>query len=211
MASRQSLHLITLDIQLPGVDGWEFLANLHKDVRLRHVPVVIISGTSRGQLVALDAGEAAVLQKPISRAALNAALGALGFDDPHDATRTVLIVDDDPKAVELTAAYLPSPAYASVRAYGGREAIVLAKQLQPDLLVVDLMMPEVSGFDVVHALKSDPSTAGIPILIVTAKDVTAQERQSLVAQPNHIVRIMEQAGFNRSDFVAEVHRALSRQ
>ena len=73
------------------------------------------------------------------------------------------------------------------------------------------MMPEVSGFDVVHALKSDPSTAGIPILIVTAKDVTAQERQSLVAQPNHIVRIMEQAGFNRSDFVAEVHRALSRQ
>jgi PAS domain S-box-containing protein len=210
MALRQSLHLIALDVQLPGIDGWEFLASLCKDVRLRHVPVVIISSTSQGQLVALDGGEAAILQKPISRAALKKALSALGFDDTHDETRTVLIVDDDPKAVELTAAYLPSPAYVTVRAYGGREAIVLAKQLQPDLVVVDLMMPDVSGFDVVHALKSDPSTAGISVLIVTAKDVTAQERQTLIAQPSHIVRIMEKAGFNRSDFIAEVHRALSR-
>jgi PAS domain S-box-containing protein len=203
--------LITVDIQLPGIDGWQFLTGIRADADLATVPVVVISGTSTGPPVALAGGAAAVLEKPISRGALREALRNLGFQEAQDQTRTVLVVDDDPRAVELIAAFLPIPAYATVRAYGGQEAIVLAHRMRPDLILLDLMMPDVTGFDVVHALKSDLGTTDIPILVITAKHVTALDRQVLNADPGLDVHVIEKAGFNRSEFLAEVRRALPRR
>ena len=208
MAPQQGLDLMTVDIQLPGIDGWAFLTSIRGNPTLAKVPVVVISGTSQGPPVALAGGAAAVLEKPVSRAALKEALTNLGFHDAQDQTCTVLVVDDDPKAVEVIAAFLPSPAYATVRAYGGQEAIVLARRMHPDLILLDLMMPEVSGFDVVHLLRSDPGTAGIPILVITAKQVTALDRQALNGDTDHVIHVIEKAGFNRTDFMAEVWRAL---
>ena len=208
MAPQQDLDLITVDIQLPGIDGWAFLTTIRADATLAKMAVVVISGTSQGPPVALAGGAAAVLEKPVSRAALKEALTNLGFHDAQDQTCTVLVVDDDPKAVEVIAAFLPSPAYATVRAYGGQEAIVLAHRVRPDLILLDLMMPEVSGFDVVHLLRSDPGTAGIPILVITAKQVTALDRQALNGDTDHVIHIIEKAGFNQSAFMAEVRRAL---
>jgi CheY-like chemotaxis protein len=89
--------------------------------------------------------------------------------------------------------------------------MVLAHRMQPDLILLDLMMPDVAGFDVVRALQSDARTAGIPILVVTAKQVTVVDRQALNADPGHAIRIIEKAGFNRTDFLAEVRRALPRR
>ena len=211
IAPHQGLDLITVDIQLPGIDGWQFLNAIRADTALGQVAVVVISGTSTGPPVALAGGAAAVLEKPVSRAALKEALTNLGFHDAQDQTITVLVVDDDPKAVEVIAAFLPVPAYAAVRAYGGREAIVLAHRVRPDLILLDLMMPEVSGFDVVHELGSDPATAGIPILVITAKQVTALDRQVLNGDTDHAIHIIEKADFNRADFMAEVRRALTRR
>ena len=208
MAPQQSLDLITVDIQLPGIDGWQFLTSIRGDASLGKVPVVVISGTSQSPPVALAGGAAAVLEKPISRAALKKALTNMGFHDAQDQTRTVLVVDDDPKAVEVIAAYLPAPAYATVRAYSGQEAIALAHRVRPDLILVDLMMPYVTGFDVVQTLQDDPSTAGIPILVVTAREITELDRQVLNADPSHAIHIIEKAGFNRADFLAEVRHAL---
>src|ERR1019366_3448669 len=208
MAPQQSLDLIIVDIQLPGIDGWAFLTTIRGDASLGKVPVVVIFGTSQSPPVALAGGAAAVLEKPVSRAALKTALTNLGFHDAQDQTYTVLVVDDDPKAVEVIAAFLPSPAYATVRAYGGQEAIVLARRMHPDLILLDLMMPEMSGFDVVHLLRSDPGTAGIPILVITAKQVTALDRQALNGDTDHVIHVIEKAGFNRTDFMAEVWRAL---
>jgi len=210
MAPQQSLDLITLGTQLPVLDGWQFLATMREDATLGRVPVVVISGTSVGPL-ALAGGAAAVLEKPLNRSALKMALTDLGFHDAQDQTRTVLVVDDDPKAVELIALNLPSPAYATVRAYSGQEAIVLAHRVRPDLILLDLMMPDVTGFDVVQRLQDDPSTADIPILVVTARKITELDRQVLNADPSHVVRIIEKAGFNRTDFLAEVRHALPRR
>ncbi|MGV8977141.1 MAG: response regulator [Cellulomonas sp.] len=208
LVSRNQLDLITLDIQLPGIGGWEFLSRIRQETANHRVPIVIISGTSTGQLAALAAGADAILQKPISHSELTRVLLSIGFKHVLDRTQTVLVVDDDPLAVELIAAYLKARACATVRAYGGDEAIVLAKQVRPDLIVLDLMMPEVSGFDVVHALKADPRTANIPIIVVTAAEVTAQDRQILNANRSSAVRIIKKAGFNRADFMAEIRRSL---
>jgi PAS domain S-box-containing protein len=205
-AFEQPLDLITLDVRLPGIGGWECLARIREDPRLAHVPVVIISGAGSSN-TAMTLGAVAILQKPISRTQLRVSLANLGLHEAHNRTRSVLVVDDDPKAVELIAAFLPSPAYAIVRAYGGSEAIILAQRLRPDLILLDLMMPDVNGFDVFEALQGHSETARIPILVVTAKDITAEDRKVLNAS-DKVVRIIEKAGFNRQGFMAEVRRAL---
>jgi PAS domain S-box-containing protein len=207
LAPQHTLSLITLDIQLPGIDGWEFLLRLRESGTLAHVPVVIVSGLPDSNM-ALTRGAAAVLQKPISRVQLKNSLANLGLHPAEEQTHTVLVVDDDPKAVEVIAAFLPTPAYAVVRAYGGSEAIALAQRLRPDLILLDLMMPEVSGFDVVEALQRNTNTARIPILVVTAKKITAQDRATLNINPGKVIQIVEKAGFNRVGFIAEVRRAL---
>jgi CheY-like chemotaxis protein/nitrogen-specific signal transduction histidine kinase len=210
LAPQQPLSLITLDLQLTGIDGWEFLDRLRTSGTLARVPVLVFGGET-GNNVALTGGPAAVLQKPVSRAQLHASLDHLGLKSSPLQARTVLIVDDDPKAVEVMAAFLPAPAYAVVRAYGGEEAIGLARRLRPDLLVLDLMMPDVSGFDVVEALQRDSVTAHIPVLVVTAKTITAEDRAALSRKPDDIIQIVEKAGFDRLRFIAEVRRALTKE
>jgi CheY-like chemotaxis protein len=207
LAPQQTLSLITLDLQLPGIDGWEFLEQIRESSTLARVPVVIISALAYSNMV-LTHGAAAILQKPISRAQLKASLDSLGLHPAEERTHTVLVVDDDPKAVEVIAAFLPVPAYAVVRAYGGSEAITLAQRLRPDLILLDLMMPEVNGFDVVEALQRNTDTARIPILVVTAKQITAQDRAALNSDPGKVIHIVEKAGFDNARFIAEVRRAL---
>jgi CheY-like chemotaxis protein len=206
LAVQQPLSLITLDIMLPHMDGWEFLGRLKRMPALSRIPVVIISIVAdRNKGFAL--GAAAVMQKPISRQELYESLVDLGlFPVSQDRTLKVLVVDDDPKAVELIAVRMLGLASTVLRAYGGHEAIDTARQERPDLIVLELMMPEVSGFDVVDALKEDPGTARIPILVVTAKQITAEDRAKL---NGYVTAIMEKAGFDADGFTAEVRRAMA--
>jgi CheY-like chemotaxis protein len=92
-----------------------------------------------------------------------------------------------------------------LRAYGGRQAIDIAREELPDLIVLDLMMPDVNGFDVVAALTEHPATARIPILVITAKEITPQDRAKL---QGHVATIMDKADFDRDRFAAEVRRAM---
>lgn len=172
------------------------------------MPVVVIAGVVDPSL-ALSGGAAAVLQKPVSRAQLKASLANVGLDAEHIRPRTVLVVDDDPKAVEVITGCLSSPAYAVVRAYGGSEAIVLAQRPHPDLILLDLMMPDVNGFDVVEALQRNSDTACIPVLVVTAKQLTPDEQVVLHEEMNTALRVVDKASFDRETFMAEVRRALS--
>jgi CheY-like chemotaxis protein len=92
-----------------------------------------------------------------------------------------------------------------LRAFGGREAIEMARRELPDLIVLDLMMPGVSGFDVVAALNDRPETARIPVMVVTANQITAADRARL----SGVTTIMGKAGFDGNRFTAEVRRAMS--
>ena len=93
-----------------------------------------------------------------------------------------------------------------LRAYGGREAIAIAQRELPDLIVLDLMMPEVSGFDVVEALNQQTDTASIPILVVTAKSIQAEDRSRLTRS---VTAILEKGSlFDGGRFTAEVRRAM---
>ena len=209
VAAQQPLSLITLDIMLPDMDGWEFLDRLKQVPTLRHIPVVIISIVAdRNRGFAL--GAAAVMQKPISRQELCDSLVELGlFPLPQGRTITVLIVDDDPRAVELVAVRVLGLLGSGVnilRAYGGRDAIDVARRESPDLIVLDLMMPDVNGFDVVAALQEHANTPRIPVIVVTAKQITTEDRDKL---NGFVMSVVEKSEFDRERFGAEVQRAMA--
>jgi PAS domain S-box-containing protein len=206
IAAQQPLSLITLDIMLPNMDGWAFLGRLKETPALTDIPVVVISIVA-DRNKGMGLGAAAVMQKPLSRNELYGSLVELGlFPLSQGQKLAVLVVDDDPKAVELMAISILSLAGTVHRAYGGREAIDTARKELPDLIVLDLMMPEVDGFDVVKALHGHPDTARIPILVVTAKQVTAEDRARLTG---HVTAIVEKVVFDRDGIMAEVRRSMS--
>ena len=206
LAMQQPLALITLDILLPNMIGWEFLTRIKQIPALAHIPVVIISILA-DRSMGLSLGASAVLQKPISRADLHGTLTNLGLHASLQPTQplTILVVDDDPKAVEIIAIHLRDTGYAVVRAYGGSDAIDAAYRLLPDLIVLDLLMPEVNGFDVVLALKNRADTARIPILVVTSKEITDEDRAALNPQ---VIKIMEKTVISQGHFLNEVRWAL---
>ena len=207
LAVQQPLALIILDVMMPGMNGWEFLGRLRQLPDLRHVPVVIISGVA-DRNKGFSFGAAAVMQKPVSRHELYESLVDLGlFPVAHGHSLTVLVVDEDPKAVELVAVRILGLASSVLRAYGGRAAIEAARRAPPDVIVLDLMMSsDVSGFDVVEALKKRPDTALVPIVALTARQISAEDGGRL---GRYVATIADRGEFDAGSFAAEVRRALS--
>jgi CheY-like chemotaxis protein len=205
LALQQPLSLITLDLMLPNMDGWDFLALIKQMPATQRIPVVIISivaDTARG----FSLGAAAVMQKPISRQQLCESLADIGMAPAsHGDSPRILIVDDDPAAIDLIAEHVVGMAGIVLRAHGGHEAIEMARRELPDVILLDLMMPDLSGFDVVAALQERPETSRIPILVVTSRQVTASDRTRLNGYVTAIVKKGE-SGQNR--LTDEVHRAM---
>jgi PAS domain S-box-containing protein len=206
LAQQQPLSLITLDIMLPNMDGWELLVRLKQVTELRRIPVVIISivaDPNRG----FSLGAAAVMQKPISRQELYDSLSELGLLPVTDGSpMKVLVVDDDPKAVELMALRVSTMSGTVLRAYGGKEAVEIARKELPDVILLDLMMPEMSGFEVVIALNERPETASIPVIVVTSMEITSQDRVRL---NGYVSAIMNKSAFDSERLGSEVRRAMA--
>ncbi|HSV68670.1 MAG TPA: response regulator [Methylibium sp.] len=199
--------LITLDILLPGMDGWEFLSRRKDIAGWDAVPVVVVSIVA-DQRKGFSLGAALVLQKPIARDALALGLQRLGLVPDGEQAVTILVIDDEPGAVELMATQLRQRGYTVLRAFSGREGVELARRFRPDLITLDLEMPELNGFGVVDALKSDPSTAQIPVVVVTAQDLNADDRARL---NDHILDIADKSELDQGWFAGEVQRALARR
>jgi signal transduction histidine kinase/DNA-binding response OmpR family regulator/CHASE3 domain sensor protein len=206
LAEQECPDLITLDIHLPGMDGWEFLNKFKQHPQFSGVPVVIVSIVA-DKVLGLSLGASRVLQKPVGREELTQALAGIGFKLRSDGSKhTVLLVDDDPQSLQLLGTYLNPADFRVLMAFSGREGIDMAQREHPDLLVLDLMMPQVSGFDVVAALKADPHTANIPVIVVTAKQITAQDRAKLADDVNLLI---EKSQLNHGRFIDEVKRAIA--
>jgi PAS domain S-box-containing protein len=203
-AAKSRPKLITLDIFLPEMDGWEFMRRLKADPRLADIPVVIIT-ISEDRDRGLVLGAQRVLQKPFAREELVAALSGLIEARPDGAAPCVLVVDDNAKAVELLATMIEAEGFLVRRAYGGAEAIESVRRTPPDVVILDLMMPDVSGFEVARALRESAHTARIPILVLTAKDLTAEDRVRLSGE---VSVIMAKASFSARELLAELRRAL---
>jgi signal transduction histidine kinase/CheY-like chemotaxis protein len=170
---------IVLDVLLPGMDGWEVLRRLKSDQTLRDIPVIIATVVDeRG--VGLALGAVDYLVKPIDPAALLQRIRRhTSMLDSGSQTRSVLAIDDDHVALNVIERTL-APLGIDVRcASSGSEGIRMAQDAVPDLLICDLMMPDVDGFEVVGRLQESEETSSIPILILTAHDLTLAEKARL--------------------------------
>jgi signal transduction histidine kinase/CheY-like chemotaxis protein len=178
---------ITLDIGLPEIDGWGVLQLLKQDEMTSSIPVAVISVHDDPELGAA-LGALDYFVKPIRANDLLVRLSK--FKIKHSAGRDsvqVLVVDDEAANRELLAAVLEPAGFTVTLASGGLEGIQLAMSGRPDLILLDLMMPDVTGFDVVEALRADEATETIPIMVLTAKLMTASDRLRLNGQVSAIL------------------------
>jgi CheY-like chemotaxis protein len=173
---------ITLDILLPEVDGWEVLNRLKADEATRNIPVVVVSVIDDPTLGrALGAFDYFV--KPVDGKALLSRLGQYTFTTKvKSAPVRVLVVDDEKANLDLLEALLEPAGFGVIRANSGREGIDLAVSQMPNLILLDLMMPGLTGFDVVEALRAKESTRAIPIMVLTSKVITAGDKRALNGQ-----------------------------
>ena len=196
--------LITINIDLPEMNGWDFLANRQEIPIVKQIPLVIIS-VDANQIKGWAFGAVLVLDKPVAPSVLRATIADLMKDKLTDKKRlSVLVVDSDPLAVKLISTVLSDMGVLPLITYSGEEAIEIVRTQEPDAIVLDLLMPDVTGFDVVDTLHNE--TQNIPIIILTAKEVTNQDRALL---NGHIFRIIEKSNFNNKIFRTEIQRALS--
>jgi CheY-like chemotaxis protein len=165
--------VICLDIRLPDVEDWEIMRRLKEDPATASIPIVVTTVLDEAQ-TAFALGAVAFLAKPVGRGELLEAV-AKAMRTPQGVTPSVLIVDDDPQILGMIAPMLEQAGYRALTAAGGQEGIREAQENLPHLIVLDLMMPKVNGFDVVAAIRDDVRTRGIPIIVLTAKDLTAQD------------------------------------
>jgi signal transduction histidine kinase/DNA-binding response OmpR family regulator len=167
--------VITLDVMMPDMDGWSVLRALKADPTLRHIPVIMLTmmdDRSRGySLGAVD-----YLTKPVDREQLNKTLSRYYRDGK---STTVMLVEDDLETRDMMARTLTRAGWTVIEAGNGQEALDLLSVKSPQLILLDLMMPVMDGFSFLTEMRARPELLHIPIIVVTAKDLTPDDRQRL--------------------------------
>jgi GAF domain-containing protein/CheY-like chemotaxis protein/HAMP domain-containing protein len=194
---------ITLDVMMPKPDGWDVLTALKADADLYDIPVIIVTmAPDRG--IGLSLGAVDVLTKPVDRARLTALIHRLVRRDGP-----VLVVEDDADTREMMRHTIAKMGLAVAEAANGRRALGwLGEHAPPAMILLDLMMPEMDGFEFLDALSARSEWHDIPIVVVTAKQLNAAERERLLLQAR---KVIEKAKATRVDIAAAIAAAVRRR
>jgi adenylate cyclase len=191
---------ITLDIMMPDLDGWTVLAAIKGDPALAHIPVVlmtIVDERNRG----FSLGATDYLVKPIDRDTLIRVLRQAGNSVPG----RILIVDDDHVGRHGMKVALEHVGWQIIEADNGQVALRQIEEARPDAILLDLMMPEMNGFEFLDELRRDNSMRDIPVIVITARDLTAEDRYHLNGR---VERVIQKRG--RDEMLREVCDVLGR-
>jgi signal transduction histidine kinase/CheY-like chemotaxis protein len=190
---------ITLDVMMPGMDGWAVLSALKADPDIADIPVIMLTIVDDRNLgYALGASD--YLTKPIDRERLVAVLRQHRRDLP------VLVVDDDGEVRQLLRRMLEPEGYTVVEAENGRVALERLDDVRPSVILLDLMMPEMDGFEFVAEFRRHEAWRAIPIVVVTAKDLSQDDRERL---NGHVQKILQKGTHGREQLLAEVRELVS--
>ncbi|ATX79229.1 diguanylate cyclase (GGDEF) domain-containing protein [Mariprofundus aestuarium] len=203
VARKKRPFLILLDVMMPGKDGWEVLQELKLDAETSDISVIMCT-VSENEELGIALGATDYLAKPIDRDLLSSKLTMLskGLHRRHN-TLHVLAIDDDEKILELYTATLTAQGYRVHTAANGPEGLSIAETVEPDIIILDLMMPGMDGFEVAEQLKRQPRTEDIPIIVVSAKDLTVAERIRLVG---HIEDCVSKETFTKERLLQEIQQ-----
>ena len=191
--------VITLDVIMPDLDGWSVLAALRQDSELSEIPVIMITILDQ-QRRGVALGAAGYLTKPIDREQLHRLVER--FRAQAQPTR-VLLVEDDSFQRERMHAWLESQRWVVQEAANGREAMDRLQQSKPDLILLDLMMPEMDGFQVVATLQKEAGWRDIPVIVITALDLDAKDHDRL---NSGVQSVLVKETFQPADLVERIRR-----
>lgn len=203
LARRLRPSLITLDVMMPVRDGWSVLQELKSDPALAEIPVVmltILDEKNKGYAL----GAAEYMTKPIDRAQLRAVLARYWREGP---ARRVLIVEDDADTRRWLDRALAGEGWRVSEAENGRAALARIAEERPDLILLDLMMPEMDGFEFLAELRRDPALHDVPVIVVTAAELSEDDHRRL---NGGVERVLQKAALSREELLAELHGLLVR-
>jgi CheY-like chemotaxis protein len=190
---------ITLDVMMPGMDGWAVLSSLKSDPETADIPVIIVSIVDDKNLgYALGAAE--YLTKPIDRERFSKVLDRYRC---FAGNCPVLLVEDDPAVRQTLRSVLERHGWRVLEAANGAIALEMMANETPELILLDLIMPEMDGFEFAEHLRSNPQWRSIPVIIVTAKELTPEEISRL---NGNVERILRKESYAYSDLLGEINR-----
>jgi CheY-like chemotaxis protein len=189
--------LITLDVLMPGLDGWSVLTTLKSDPATADIPVVLLTMLGDRDL-GFALGATDYLTKPVDRERL---MGLIRTHVPATQRRRALVVEDDPATREMLRRLLERDGWSVAEAANGRQGLENVTGRAPDLILLDLTMPELDGFQFVERLRAEPAWRSIPVLVVTAKDLTEEERRRL---NGNVERVIQKGAYTREALLADV-------
>jgi signal transduction histidine kinase/CheY-like chemotaxis protein len=189
--------VITLDVIMPRKDGWAVLSALKADPELADIPVIMVTVVDE-QNVAYTLGASDYLTKPINWARFGSVLkkyaGSL-------LPRRVLILEDDASTRQMLRGILEKEGWVVAEAPGGQAALEQVAADRPALILLDLLMPGMNGFEFIAELRQRPGGQSIPIVVLTAKDLTAEERQRL---NGYVERVLRKGACSREQLLNEM-------
>jgi signal transduction histidine kinase/DNA-binding response OmpR family regulator len=197
LAQERRPDAITLDVLMPEMGGWAVLAALKADAVLAHVPVIMLTMLDDENL-GYTLGAADFVTKPVGRERLVAVLQQHLTDGRPG---TALVVDDDPDARDLLRRALEHEGWTVDEAENGRTGLAHVAARPPAVILLDLMMPEMNGFEFLARLREQPAWRVIPVVVVTASDLTPEERQRL---NRGVQSVLEKGAYTRDDLLAEI-------
>jgi len=197
LAKELSPAAITLDVLMPRVDGWAVLTALKADEDLAGIPVIMVT-TLRNQEMGYALGAADYLAKPVDAKRLSAVLSR--YVKP-DSNATILVVDDDATTRLLMRKMLERDGCTVVEAVNGRSALEKLEDTMPHLILLDLMMPEMDGFEFLAAIQGVEKWNSIPVVVVTAKDISPAEQERLRGR---VEQVFSKGGYAREELVGAV-------
>ena len=207
MAAELRPSAVTMDIIMKPLNGWELLSAFKTDPRTAHIPVVLVTIIDQpGTGAALGADEYIV--KPVDRPTLLAAVERCISGRKHAGrVRPILVVEDDAPTREFVAELLSKSGYTVTTASDGVEARSQVASSVPELVILDLILPEVSGFQLLAEWRTHPRTAELPVFVLTSKDLSAEERDYL---RTHTVLLLQKQQSWQDTLIAQLRRTVPR-
>jgi signal transduction histidine kinase/DNA-binding response OmpR family regulator len=206
IAVRLQPSAITLDIVMKPKNGWEILTQLKRDPRTTRIPMIVVSIVDQPSMGAL-LGADEYLVKPVDKATLLAALERRVNSRPASApARPILIVEDDTPTREFIAEMLTAKGYAVLAVSDGAQARAQVSTSLPELVILDLVLPEVSGFELLNEWRANPRTADLPVFVLTNMDLTKEEQSYLLTHAESLFRKQEPW---REELLKQLERAVS--
>ncbi len=190
---------ITLDVMMPGMDGWAVLTALKADPELALIPVIMLTIVD-DKTLGYTLGASEYLTKPVDRERLCSVLQKYCTSDGSSLGR-VLVVEDDGPTRELLRRLLERDGWVVGEAENGRVALESILETLPSVILLDLMMPEMDGFEFLHELRKNDSWHAIPVIVITAKDLTANDRIRLNGS---VMTILRKGTYTRSEILSEL-------